>query len=906
MALSKSTRDKENTNQVYENFFSYLKAYKRRDDEEITHTSMGTTKGSFTIPDSETTEFLEKYVQALEAGCDLGIVSRTRSIGPLKIDIDIHSKVYDERQYTADHIKQVVRCANSIINETFDSTNKIVKNIVCEKSKPTYSGNSMKDGFHVEYPYLITTHRVRYYILHKLQEKLENLDTFNELEPTNSMSDIIDRAVVIRNGWMMYGSKKPDGLVYKYSYYFNSKLENMRYNQDFATLVNKLYNRHEYDRPIELAIDEEEIEKIADIYEKRKKPVTESESYNDSSDSEEYNQEVSKDYPNITMKRFKKKCDSKMAKKLVNLLSNSRAGNYNDWINVGWALHNIGDDLYETWIQFSKRDKTKFNKDECDKIWSSARTEGYTISSLHWWAKQDNPDEHKKLIRIENQDLIMMAINSQSNFDIAKLIHTIYKPYYKCTSLKNKSWYEFNGQRWVPMDRAYSLNILMSEDLPSQLWEMNKICSEKMSKNVNNDTEHNTDKVKATLALINKLKHTTFKNAVMEQCMNLFYDPTFESKLDSNIELLGFENGVYDLENKVFRSGLPDDNISKTLGYNYDETYTIDHPVVKRVMKHFEQVQTELDMREYVLMLVSSYLDGHNRDQKFILWTGTGANGKSVTIELIQNTLGDYFSPMDTTVLTRKKKSSSEATPEMADKAGVRLVVFQEPEEDDKINVGYMKQLSGSDWINARQLYKEQIRFKPQFKMLLVCNKLPYVPSSDGGTWRRIRVVSWDSKFVDEDHPDINCPRHFKKIYSLDTEMATWKEAFMWLLINVYYKKYKSNGLKEPEKVKIFTKDYEKNSDIIKNFIDDRLENNVDKMTPEEASKIVKLKVIDIFADYKEWMKQTNCVFKTPPLADFTSGLITKGIVNPNNRHYLIQGIKIKAQDDENEGDDMM
>jgi hypothetical protein len=72
----------------------------------------------------------------------------------------------------------------------------------------------------------------------------------------------------------------------------------------------------------------------------------------------------------------------------------------------------------------------------------------------------------------------------------------------------------------------------------------------------------------------------------------------------------------------------------------------------------------------------------------------------------------------------------------------------QEPSEQDRINIGFMKELSGNDRIMTRGLYKEPCEFKPQFKMILTCNELPEVPSDDG-TWRKIRVIEFTSKFCE-------------------------------------------------------------------------------------------------------------------------------------------------------------
>ena len=59
----------------------------------------------------------------------------------------------------------------------------------------------------------------------------------------------------------------------------------------------------------------------------------------------------------------------------------------------------------------------------------------------------------------------------------------------------------------------------------------------------------------------------------MKECAEHFYDGPrqFNEKLHSNPNLLGFTNGVYDLDSGEFRDGQPEDCISNSTRIEYRE-----------------------------------------------------------------------------------------------------------------------------------------------------------------------------------------------------------------------------------------------------------------------------------------------------------------------------------------------
>jgi phage/plasmid-associated DNA primase len=55
----------------------------------------------------------------------------------------------------------------------------------------------------------------------------------------------------------------------------------------------------------------------------------------------------------------------------------------------------------------------------------------------------------------------------------------------------------------------------------------------------------------------------------------LTFNIKFFDIIDENPDLLGFTNGVYEINNKVFREGRREDYITKTTGYDFptDDDY---------------------------------------------------------------------------------------------------------------------------------------------------------------------------------------------------------------------------------------------------------------------------------------------------------------------------------------------
>lgn len=895
----------EGTVQLQRDFQKFINAH-RCGQEDTTHTILSKVKGEagkFCFKGSDYQEFLDRYIELVKIGVDLHFVERPNSNGVtyLFIDVDYDQKGSD-RVYTDEHIKEIIEKTNNFIQENFIVTNYQLTSFVTEKIKPSKRDNNpnmYKDGFHIYYPYLPLEEKHRYFVIDHLSELMQADEFLDGIDYKNEVNKIFDMTIVKSNGIMMIGSKKKGSSPYLLTNVYDHLLNDLGTEEyDDEELIYTLSNqRYDIDGKTEAIDDEELLENIENIYKqyaggnkKKKLPSTPTSS----------SRKGLKDSPNKSSKstssnkgtnRNKRKTivterDIELAKEICKILSRKRARDYVSWRRTGFALRAIDDSLFKDFVDFSKKAMNKYreNKVSCEKIWDDADkfTQFYNIETLKHWARHDNLNEYYKIMRKMNDGVFGRA-ETGKHADIADIVYTLYKGRFVCVDIQKKKWFEYQDHRWVFVQSAYTLEELISDEVRKM---MRMYCSEKLKEATDtadgNVQDDNHKKYIRLMKTIDCLGDVNFRENVVRACANKFVDNEFQAKLDGNPYLVGFLNGVYDLKEGCFREGLPSDYVSKTVGYDWVE-FEEDDPVFDKINKFFSEVQIDEDMRTYILTFIAKTLRGIP-DSKLHLWTGGGGNGKSATIDLIKNMLGDYFSVVPVTILTRKRAGSSNATPELADKYGKRFLVIQEPEHNDVVFVGQMKEYTGKDMIMARPLYGDPFYYTPQFTMVLTCNNLPYIPSTDNGTWRRLRVAPFESEFVDDNPTE---PHQFLKDEDLQEEFPDWAQPLIWLVIRKYYPIYEEgvNGKKykihEPEKVKQHTNDYKIDSDVYAEYLASNVEKTNKKTDVESIESLAK--------QFKEWYIGSYSD-KAPPKKLFVAYLKKDGYVIEKQNIY---GIKV-------------
>lgn len=215
-----------------------------------------------------------------------------------------------------------------------------------------------------------------------------------------------------------------------------------------------------------------------------------------------------------------------------------------------------------------------------------------------------------------------------------------------------------------------------------------------------------------------------------------------EADFDSNPWLLNVLNGTIDLRTGELGPHRQEDFISKLVHVEYDPNANSEL-WEKTLLELFEGRQ---ETSRYVQRAVGYSLTGDTSDECFFMLYGTGRNGKGTFIETLQALLKEYreTTPFETFLARR---SSTNATPELAKLAGSRVVVASESAEGRAFATAQLKNLTGGDEVAARFLFQNPFTYKPQFKIWLVTNDKPMASADDYAFWERCKVVPFKHTF---------------------------------------------------------------------------------------------------------------------------------------------------------------
>ena len=842
-------------------FRTFLKKYSVDKGAPYTHTripdkSLNIYGGKYYIPKEKCNEFYKLYVEYVIKNDNLEFLTEKQNeVGPIMIDLDFRYDVaVESRQHSQSEILDIIDLYITKMKEIINIGDNEIPVYVFEKDEVNCQDTVTKDGIHIVIGInadVKTKYLIRRSVLDCISDILEDIPL------TNSYEDVIDKGVCLCDtNWQVYGSCKPgnDRYKLKYSYNFNGELNEItvsEYDINFHKNISSQYAEY---KSYEITPEYKDLYEKTKINRTKKPRVGGGKIKLISSGKFPTNKKELDDKIEIFLSQLDIDIENNYNIREIHDYTMCLSSDYYDpepmWKKVGWGLHNTSDNLFYTWILFSsKSDKFDYkmipNYYDTWLNMASNREVNITAGSIIYWARLSNLEEFEKIQENTVKHCMDKTLNGATEYDIAYLMHKIFKDKYKCASIKHKSWFEFKDHKWNMIDSGWSLRLKLSSYLSCRYVMVINDLLGKIEAYVDDPDEQDKikDKISKYHDIAKQLKKTRFKDNVMKECSELFYEKKFIDKLDKNPQLMCFNNGVVDFKNKTFRNGEPNDYISISTNINYIDKPKANKRVKKEIQQFMKQLFPDMELEKYMWEHLASVLIGTNQNQTFNIYTGNGRNGKSKMVELMELTLGDYKGSVPITLVTNKRQSIGSCSPEIAQLQGRRYAVMQEPTKGGKINEGIMKEITGGDPIQGRSLYSDTVTYVPQFSLCVCTNNLFDVKSQDEGTWRRMRTVPFKSYFSDK--PDPKNKYQFKVDKNINDKFESWKETFAGMLVE---KVYETNGIvNDCDIVTEFTNKYRSEQDHLTEFF-------TNFIVKKEGTS---LKKNEVKQDFTNWYQST-------------------------------------------------
>lgn len=380
-----------------------------------------------------------------------------------------------------------------------------------------------------------------------------------------------------------------------------------------------------------------------------------------------------------------------------------------------------------------------------------------------------------------------------------------------------KSFFYFDGKVWKIDDEgliAFHLTKLLQKGLYRYIGRKG--------------TEVNKEYVK----FVEKLSTRNKRETMLKEAKDFnFVDSTM---WDARGELLNCQNGVYNLQTHELLPHSPDYLLTKITNVIYDQNAKSED-----WEKFIEEVTQAEDKERYLQVKAGYGMTADTSEESMdIIFGKSTRNGKSTVLETLTYMLGSYAMNVNPETLAQRPRDSRSPSEDVARLNGCRFLVCPEPPKRMVFDVARVKTFIGRDTLTARNLYEKSFEFVPCFKLFMNTNYLPVVTDDTLFSSGRVRVITFDRHFAEEEQDRtlkdrLRSPENISGIFN-------------WCLEGL--KIYQNEGITVPQCVKDATKEYRESQDKINQFISDTLEEKTDGV----------LTIKDLYPKYFEWCKNSG------------------------------------------------
>lgn len=373
--------------------------------------------------------------------------------------------------------------------------------------------------------------------------------------------------------------------------------------------------------------------------------------------------------------------------------------------------------------------------------------------------------------------------------------------------------------------------------------------------------------------------------------------------LDRDPYLLGVQNGVVDLRTGELRQAAREDFVTKRASVSYDPTAKA--PLWGKFIKEITgaPIAAERDTKgkvipatvgrfrprpelaTYLKRTLGYMLTGSSAEQKIFFAVGEGSNGKNAALDVVQDVLSDYATPLSAKFITASNSDThvDAPTPTASSLEGKRLAIIDEIKNGKKLDVEQVKRFTGGGDTTIRDPFgKKNRRLKQTYKILVLTNHTPTLDYSDEAIRGRLHFIPFDRTWNRPAHPepDPTLPDGDK---DLPEKLRNEREGILaWMVRGAV--EYKTQGLLPPEEVIGMTRNYLKDQDPVGKWLA-----GYRKCDPKFG-----ISAGALYADFQRW--QVDGGESTVSLSQkaFSMALVKRGVDKRDTKDAIKYGLKAK------------
>lgn len=353
----------------------------------------------------------------------------------------------------------------------------------------------------------------------------------------------------------------------------------------------------------------------------------------------------------------------------------------------------------------------------------------------------------------------------------------------------------------------------------------------------------NVDKSSVRESVLKWAKQSESK-ATLDASLDLAHRGTcltvLNDQLDAKPLCINLSNGIFDLETMTLCEHDIDELHTKMIPIDFVEDATCPKwtAFLDRIFAG------DADMIDFIQRAVGYTLTGLVSEEALFFCFGSGSNGKSIFLSVIDMILGggDGYAIKAKNTLIIQQKTDGGNSMDVAELKGARFVYCEELPENKRFDESKLKDVTSHDKLKARFLYERNFEFQPSHKLWIYGNHRPVITGKDNGIWRRINLIPFTVTIPDSEK---RAPEDLKAEFRAEASGI-----LLWALQG-FYKWRHEGGLHRPDSIVKASQEYRSEMDTLQAFIDSEIIEDNSSPLPHK----------EVYKAYVEWCKNEGLTY---------------------------------------------